>query len=318
MLKIHSFLQKIKKPIIKILPSNIGKYKTQMAVIAYMMTTVLFILSPDYIYGASNNSVEVYAKTEIMQLAADEAEEETAYEAIIRINRNNMDSKFILYDLTTVGSPVGYREQANYSKVLNMNSNNSEDKTEEEDIKADSQQVGAVAKKKVDSSSTKKKKSKDTEEAVKGTADTEQKTEKLDAKNTEQKVIDLSSSDIEILQRIVEAEATGEDIKGKVLVANVILNRVKDENFPNTIKGVVFQKDGGTYQFSPIKDKRYWSVKITKDTITAVERVMQGKDYSQGALYFSARSKADRSSMKWFDNNLEFLFQYGGHEFFKD
>ncbi|QHQ61044.1 hypothetical protein Ana3638_09910 [Anaerocolumna sedimenticola] len=106
-------------------------------------------------------------------------------------------------------------------------------------------------------------------------------------------------------------------MKGKILVANVILNRVKDDDFPDTIKGVVFQKDGGTYQFSPIKDNRYWSVKVSKDTVKAVDRVMQGEDYSKGALYFSARSRADKNSMRWFDSHLDFLFQYGGHEFFK-
>ena len=102
-----------------------------------------------------------------------------------------------------------------------------------------------------------------------------------------------------------------------MLVANVVLNRVNDDYFPNTVEGVVFQNNGRTYQFSPIKDKRYWSVKISQDTITAVDRVMAGEDYSQGALYFSARSKADKNSMSWFDRNLEFLFKYGGHEFFR-
>jgi len=130
--------------------------------------------------------------------------------------------------------------------------------------------------------------------------------------------IKLSTRERDILERIVEAEATGEDVKGKILVANVIINRVKDENFPDTIEEVVFQRAGGTYQFSPIKDKRYWSVTISKETKEAVQRVLQGEDYSQGALYFSARDKADKSNMRWFDKNLKFLFQHGGHEFFKN
>jgi len=318
-----------------------------MAVIAYAMVTVLFILSPDYIYGTSNNGVEVYAKAEIIHLSAKEIEEETANEAIIRTNQNKLDSKFILCDLTTDGSPMGYEEPLTpklleegiikNSTVLSLSINKSEDTTEK-NSKADSLQIGAVAKKKVDSSSTKKKQ--DTEEVeneiaktatqeiakeatqentkavTHDTADTKQETEKSATQNTE--VIEISSKDIEILQRIVEAEATGEDIKGKILVANVILNRVNDEDFPNTIEGVVFQQDGDTYQFSPIRDNRYWSVKITKDTKTAVKRVMQGEDYSKGALYFSARARANTSSMRWFDHNLKFLFEYGGHEFFKN
>ncbi|HAB62494.1 MAG TPA: hypothetical protein DCE48_17660 [Lachnospiraceae bacterium] len=130
-------------------------------------------------------------------------------------------------------------------------------------------------------------------------------------------VISLGANQKEVLLRIVEAEATGEDIKGKMLVANVILNRVKSSQFPDTVKEVVFQKNGRTTQFSPIADGRYWSVSISKSTREAVERVLNGEDESQGALYFSARSKAKKSNMSWFDNNLTWLFKYGGHEFYK-
>ena len=80
------------------------------------------------------------------------------------------------------------------------------------------------------------------------------------------KAIKISDSEKEILQRIVEAEATGEDLKGRVLVANVIMNRVKSKQFPDTVKGVVFQKNGRSVQFSPTRDGRYWSVKVTKKT----------------------------------------------------
>ena len=313
MLKIHSFLQRIMKPVSKILP-NIGKYKTHMAIIAYAMITVLFILSPDYINGASNKGVESYAKAEIIHLAGQGIEEETANVAIVRTNQNNLNSAFILCDLTT-GSPLGYEEQQTLElieegKVIN---NSTVQSITTKASKADSKINGADAKDTVDSSSTKEIKKENTKEAV----NTKQETEKSATKDTEKRVIDLSNADIEMLQRIVEAEATGEDSNGKELVANVILNRVNDDQFPNSIEGVIFQKDGNTYQFSPIRDDRYWSVEVTQSTIAAVENVMMGQDDSQGALYFSARARASASSMRWFDNNLEFLFEYGGHEFFR-
>lgn len=141
-------------------------------------------------------------------------------------------------------------------------------------------------------------------------------TQAKEAMNTGVAVLSLSSKEIEILQRIVEAEATGEDIKGKILVANVIMNRVNNSSFPDTVEEVVFQKTGGSYQFSPICDQRYYTVTVTKDTKEAVKRVIQGEDYSQGALYFSARKRASKTNMKWFDNNLKWLFQHGNHEFF--
>lgn len=346
MLKIHSFLQRIKKPISRLLPGNIGKYKTQAGVIAYMLATVLFILSPDYIYGA-NNKPDAYAKAEIISPVVGEIVEGTANEAVIRTGQNDIGSKFLLYDLTTDGSLIGYNEQQairlmaageiTYSKAQSLGNNDSDKNTNINDVKANSLQIGAAATGMVDSGSTvdkDKAETKETEKQItdgsveekgketkKETTDTEkkktEKKEKSEAKDTKKRVIDLSDSDVEILQRIVEAEATGEDVKGKILVANVILNRVKSGKFPDSVEGVVFQKDGSTYQFSPIKDNRYWSVNISQDTITAVERVIQGEDYSQGALYFSARSRADKDSMSWFDRNLEFLFKYGNHEFFK-
>lgn len=128
----------------------------------------------------------------------------------------------------------------------------------------------------------------------------------------------ITEEDKEVLLRIVEAEATCEDVMGRMLVANVILNRVVSEHFPDSIAEVVFQNNGVTYQFSPIKDGRYWTVEISDQTREAVERVLAGEDYSQGALYFAARKLANKNAMSWFDNTLQYLFQYGVHEFFTD
>ncbi len=126
----------------------------------------------------------------------------------------------------------------------------------------------------------------------------------------------LSDKDQEALMRIVEAEAGGEDQDGKLLVANVVLNRVNSESFPNTVWEVVMQKEQGIAQFSPTVDGRYQRVKVSEDTREAVERALYGEDISQGALYFCAREKADSEKMQWFDRNLTKLFAYGNHEFF--
>ena len=134
----------------------------------------------------------------------------------------------------------------------------------------------------------------------------------------EQKYIyDLPDEELETLLRIVEAEAGTEDEEGKLLVANVVLNRMENEEFPNTVIEVVFQKENGTAQFSPISDGNYYQVKISDETISAVGRALMGEDISQGALYFAARKSADKNKMKWFDENLTYLFVHGGHEFFK-
>ena len=127
----------------------------------------------------------------------------------------------------------------------------------------------------------------------------------------------LSDKDCEALLRIVEAEAGGEDQDGKLLVANVVLNRVNSEVFPDSVVEVVMQREQGIAQFSPTVDGRYQSVKVSDDTREAVERALYGEDISQGALYFCAREKADSEKLQWFDRKLTRLFAYGNHEFFQ-
>lgn len=129
--------------------------------------------------------------------------------------------------------------------------------------------------------------------------------------------IRYSEEEIRVLERIIEAEAGGEDADGKLLVANVVLNRVRDESFPNTITEVVFQKSNGVTQFSPVANGRYEAVTVSQESKDAAQRALRGEDLSDGALYFAARKHANPKSMQWFDQNLTLLFQHGGHEFFK-
>lgn len=126
----------------------------------------------------------------------------------------------------------------------------------------------------------------------------------------------LSAEDYEVLLRIVEAEAGGEDTEGKMMVAGVVLNRVANENFPDTVKDVVFQRENGTAQFSPAYSGRYDRVVVSEDTIEAVNRVLAGEDLSEGALFFVSRRYAASNKVRWFDEHLTFLFSHGGHEFF--
>lgn len=128
----------------------------------------------------------------------------------------------------------------------------------------------------------------------------------------------LEQADLEVLLRIVEAEAGCEDEDGKLLVANVILNRLNSDRFPDSITEIVFQRENGVAQFSPTVDGSYNKVQISEETVNAVGRALAGEDISQGALYFAARKYADSESMRWFDEKLTLLFQHGGHEFFSD
>ena len=128
--------------------------------------------------------------------------------------------------------------------------------------------------------------------------------------------IAITDQDYEALLRIVQAEAGGEEPQGRTLVAEVILNRVLAEQFASSVYDVVFERTGGSPQFAPTADGMFYTVEVTPETVEAVEQAIHGEDLSQGALFFSARSKADKNDMAWFDRNLKWLFQYGGHEFY--
>lgn len=136
------------------------------------------------------------------------------------------------------------------------------------------------------------------------------------------KAIQLSARELDCLQRIVQAEAGNEDIMGKLLVANVVLNRYRSEKFPDSIEEVVTQTSYGAYglvyQFTPTRPGGgYWKAVPSEETIEAVERALNGEDYSEGALYFASRSGANPTHMSWFDRKLTWLFKHGNHEFYK-
>ena len=126
----------------------------------------------------------------------------------------------------------------------------------------------------------------------------------------------MSDEDYDTLLRIVEAEAGSEDIKGRVLVANVIMNRVKNDDFPGTVTEVVWDNSDGVPQFSPTYDGRINEVTVSDETREAVKQALKGTDYSEGALFFIQKSAAEVHNVKWFEKDLKKLFKYGVHEFY--
>lgn len=125
----------------------------------------------------------------------------------------------------------------------------------------------------------------------------------------------MSDEDYENLLQIVEAEAGTEDLKGRILVANVIMNRVKYPEFPDNATDVIWQYIDGVAQFSPIADGRIsGSSSVRMRQKEAVKQALEGVDYSDGALFFIQRSAAAKNNIQWFDKNLKKLFKHGVHE----
>ena len=126
----------------------------------------------------------------------------------------------------------------------------------------------------------------------------------------------MSDEDYDTLLRIVEAEAGTEDIKGRTLIANVIMNRIKHEDFPDSVSEVVWEYVNGVPQFSPVYDGRINEVTVTEETKEAVKQALEGVDYSEGALFFIQKSAAEKHNVAWFEKDLKRLFKYGVHEFY--
>lgn len=126
----------------------------------------------------------------------------------------------------------------------------------------------------------------------------------------------MSDEDYENLLQIVEAEAGSEDLEGRIMVANVIMNRVKYEDFPSTVTDVIFEYRNGVPQFSPVYDGRIYEVTVSDLTRQAVRQALEGVDYSEGALFFVQKSAAEKNNVSWFEKELKWLFKHGVHDFY--
>ena len=92
-----------------------------------------------------------------------------------------------------------------------------------------------------------------------------------------------SSSDIQLLARAINGEARGEPYEGQVAIGAVILNRVKDSRFPNTIAGVIYQSGA----FTAVSDGQINQAMEDEATVMKAARdAMNGWDPTDGAVYY--------------------------------
>lgn len=93
------------------------------------------------------------------------------------------------------------------------------------------------------------------------------------------------SEDLDLLARLITAEAQGEPFEAQVAVGAVVMNRVKSSDWPNTIKGVIYQKIGEYYQFTPVVNG--WINKPAQpEAIEAAKAAMKGSDPTNGAQFY--------------------------------
>lgn len=121
----------------------------------------------------------------------------------------------------------------------------------------------------------------------------------------------VSEEDLLLLQKIVMAEAEGEPYQGKVAVANVVLNRLRSANFPDTIYDVIYQKS----QFSPVANGRLKRVKPNADSIKAVNAALMGvKEVSDDTYFFLSLKLAQDLTVH---HSRTLAKTIGNHTFYK-
>ena len=89
------------------------------------------------------------------------------------------------------------------------------------------------------------------------------------------------SGDLDLLARLISAEARGEPYIGQVAVGAVVLNRVEHPSFPNTISGVIYQPGA----FSCLDDGQF-NQPVAESAYRAAREAMNGYDPSYGAIYY--------------------------------
>lgn len=122
-----------------------------------------------------------------------------------------------------------------------------------------------------------------------------------------------NSDDIYWLARIIHAEAGAEVYKGKVAVGNVVLNRVKSKDFPNTIYNVIFEYYKNIPQFSPVADGTIYNTP-SQESMQAARDAVNGVRPVGNSTYFFNPSKASGS---YIVQNKSYVMRIGGHTFYQ-
>ncbi len=116
----------------------------------------------------------------------------------------------------------------------------------------------------------------------------------------------VSSANLDLLAKCVYAEARGEPYTGQVAIAAVVLNRVKSSSFPNTVSGVIYQKNA----FTCVSDGQI-NLTPNASAYSAAKDALNGWDPTNGCLYYYNPATA---TSKWIWS-LKVELKIGKHSF---
>lgn len=115
-----------------------------------------------------------------------------------------------------------------------------------------------------------------------------------------------SSGELDLLARLISAEARGEPYIGQVAVGAVVLNRIKHPSFPNSMSGVIYQPDA----FTCINDGQF-NEPVAESAYRAAQEALDGYDPSYGAIYYFNPATA---TSRWIWSR-PLIVQIGKHRF---
>ncbi|MEL7646658.1 MAG: LysM peptidoglycan-binding domain-containing protein [Sedimentibacter sp.] len=102
-----------------------------------------------------------------------------------------------------------------------------------------------------------------------------------------------SAEDLDVLSRLIMAEAQGQPYEAQVAVGAVVMNRVESDLWPNTVKEVVYQNINGYYQFTPVLNG-WINNPANEQAIQAAKEALNGADPTSGAMFYYDNSTTNQ------------------------
>ena len=114
------------------------------------------------------------------------------------------------------------------------------------------------------------------------------------------------------LSRVISAESRGEPFRGQIAVGNVVLNRVKSPDFPDTVPDVIFDRKDAV-QFEPVENGTIYH-EPAPSSVEAARRVLDGESAAGRCLFFYAPALSPGT---WINANRTYDRTIGGHRFYR-
>lgn len=115
-------------------------------------------------------------------------------------------------------------------------------------------------------------------------------------------------TDLYWMSRIINAEAGGESLIGKIAVGGVVMNRIKSPEFPDTVYSVIFDRRYGI-QFTPAYNGGIYK-KPSEECVIAAKIALDGGNTAGESLYFASTTRC------WASRNRPYAMKIGNHNFY--